>query len=66
MMFQVIKYATRIKALKAQRGLTTVEYAVGGGILVAGIIAAFIALGGNVADIINAITDLLPDPGGAE
>lgn len=62
MLAQVLKYAIRVKAPKRQGGLTTVEYAVGGGILVAGIIAAFIALGGNVTDIINAITDLLPDP----
>ena len=38
-----------------QRGLTTVEYAVAGGILVAGIIAAFLLLGTNVTAIINDI-----------
>jgi pilus assembly protein Flp/PilA len=62
MMFQVLKYAGRIKTLKGQGGLTTVEYAVGGGILVAGIIAAFILLGGNVTAIINGIANDLPAP----
>ena len=41
-------------------GLTTVEYAVAGGILVAGIVLAFAALGGNVKGIIDAITEMLP------
>lgn len=62
MLFQVLKYASRVKSLKGHRGLTTVEYAVGGGILVAGIIAAFILLGGNVTDIINGIANDLPAP----
>jgi pilus assembly protein Flp/PilA len=36
-------------------GLTTVEYAVAGGIIVAAVIAGFQLLGGNVGTVINNI-----------
>ncbi len=39
-----------------QKGLTTVEYAVAGGLIAAAVIAAFIALGGQVNTIITGIT----------
>lgn len=48
-----------IASLRKQRGLTTVEYAVAGGLITAAIIAAFILLGGRVGGIINAIAQAL-------
>jgi pilus assembly protein Flp/PilA len=48
---------------KEEEGLTTVEYAVAGGVIATGVIASFLALGGNVADIINWIqTELAKSP----
>lgn len=44
---------------RKQRGLTTVEYAVAGGLIVAGLVGAFTALGGKVETLINAITTAL-------
>lgn len=44
---------------RKQRGLTTVEYAVAGGLIVATLVAAFTALGGRVEAIITAITTAL-------
>ncbi len=41
---------------RKQRGLTTVEYAVAGGLIVATLVAAFTALGGRVEAIITGIT----------
>ena len=43
-----------------QKGLTTVEYAVAGGVIAATVVAAFIALGANVNTIITNITAALP------
>lgn len=42
-----------------QKGLTTVEYAVAGGLIVAGIVGVFAAMGGKVKGIIEAITTAL-------
>lgn len=47
------------KFLSDQRGLTTVEYAVAGGLIVATLVAAFTALGTKVDTIIRAITTSL-------
>lgn len=44
---------------RKQRGLTTVEYAVAGGLLVAGIVLTFTLLGGKVKGVIDAITTAL-------
>jgi pilus assembly protein Flp/PilA len=41
--------------LKDERGLTTVEYAIAGGLIGAVVIVAFLTLGGHVGDIINYI-----------
>jgi pilus assembly protein Flp/PilA len=38
---------------KKEEGLTTVEYAVAGGLVAAGVIGAFQLLGGGVNNIIN-------------
>ncbi len=50
------------KFLKDEEGLTTVEYAIAGGLISAGVIGAFTALGGKVSGVINAITGLLVIP----
>lgn len=44
---------------KKQRGLTTVEYAVAGGLIAATVVAAFVLLGGRVNTIIRAIVTSL-------
>jgi pilus assembly protein Flp/PilA len=46
--------------LRDEEGLTTVEYAVAGGLISAAVIAAFTLLGANVDTIIRGITALLP------
>jgi pilus assembly protein Flp/PilA len=52
---------TKIKQfIRDEEGLTTVEYAVAGGLIAATVIAAFVLLGGTVntkiRDIVTAIT----------
>jgi pilus assembly protein Flp/PilA len=52
---------SKIKSfLRNEEGLTAVEYAVAGTLIVVGLVAAFQALGGNVLGIINQITGQLP------
>jgi pilus assembly protein Flp/PilA len=46
--------------LRDEEGLTTVEYAVAGGLVALAVITAFTALGTNVGNIIQDIVDLLP------
>ena len=46
--------------LRDEQGLTTVEYAIAGGLVGAAVIAAFIELGGAVDRVIRGITALLP------
>jgi len=60
------KLHKRMVALrKSQKGLTTVEYAIAGGLISAAVIAAFTLLGGNVALVINALAGALaPIAGG--
>jgi len=60
------KLHKRMVALrKSQKGLTTVEYAIAGGLISAAVIAAFTLLGGNVALVINALAAALaPIAGG--
>ena len=48
-----------MKFLRDEEGLTTVEYAIAGGLIGLVVITAFQALGGNVGRIIQAISDLL-------
>ena len=48
-----------------EEGLTTVEYAVAGGLIVAAVIAGFQLLGGNVGTVINNIATAIgaiPNP----
>jgi len=45
--------------IREEEGLTTVEYAVAGGVISALVVAAFTALGGRVNTIIRAITTSL-------
>lgn len=44
---------------KNQKGLTTVEYAIAGGLIAGGVILAFGLLGTNVAGVVNAIANAL-------
>ena len=46
--------------LRDERGLTTVEYAIAGGLVGAAVILSFQALGLNVAVIIDGIVAALP------
>ena len=49
-----------IRALPGrQKGLTTVEYAVAGGLIVATLVGVFVALGGTVEGVIQGIIDAL-------
>ena len=53
-----------MKFVRDEEGLTTVEYAIAGGLVGAAVIAAFQLLGGRVANIINYIyTTLGASPG---
>ena len=45
--------------IREEEGLTTVEYAIAGGLVGAAVIAAFLALGVRVGEIIQAITNAL-------
>jgi pilus assembly protein Flp/PilA len=51
--------ATLIKFRRDEQGLTTVEYAIAGGLVGAGVIGAFNALGLEVASVIDDITGAL-------
>jgi pilus assembly protein Flp/PilA len=44
-----------MKFIRDEEGLTTVEYAIAGGLVGAGVIGAFAALGDEVFRVINAI-----------
>ncbi len=48
-----------LKFIRDEEGLTTVEYAIAGGLVGAGVIGAFNALGLEVAVVINAIQGAL-------
>lgn len=52
----IAKIHTNLLALRdKQKGLTTVEYAVAGSVIVLAAVAAFVLLGGNVSKAITAI-----------
>ncbi len=50
---------TLSKFFRDEEGLTTVEYAIAGGLVGAGVIGAFTALGGQVFRVIDAIVTRL-------
>ena len=54
MNFQAIKTSLRT-FIKDEDGLTIVEYAVAGGLITLGAVAAFITLGGNVSTAITSL-----------
>ncbi|HZX52579.1 Flp family type IVb pilin [Pseudomonas sp. XK-1] len=56
MIFQAIKTSV-MKFVKDEDGLTIVEYAVAGGLVTLGAVAAFVALGGSVSTAINCLDD---------
>jgi pilus assembly protein Flp/PilA len=45
--------------IRDEEGLTTVEYAVAGGLIAAAVVTAFVLLGEEVLEKINAIIDAL-------
>lgn len=49
-----------VQFLRDEEGLTTVEYAIAGGLVGAAVIAAFQALGITVGNVITGIDALLP------
>jgi pilus assembly protein Flp/PilA len=49
-----------VNFLRDERGLTTVEYAVAGGLIALTVVAAFKALGIHVGAVINGINAQLP------
>jgi pilus assembly protein Flp/PilA len=51
---------TILKFLHDERGLTTVEYAVAGGLISAAVVGAFTLLGGSVDRIIRGLEAALP------
>jgi pilus assembly protein Flp/PilA len=51
---------TILKFVRDERGLTTVEYAVAGGLISVAVVGAFTLLGGNVDTIIRGIEAMLP------
>ena len=54
-------FVSKMKALlRDEEGLTTVEYAIAGGLVGAAVIGAFQALGVNVGVVINDIVTRLP------
>ncbi|MCF6763284.1 Flp family type IVb pilin [Pseudomonas fragi] len=54
MNLQTIK--TSVQAfIKDENGLTIVEYAVAGGLITLGAVAAFVTLGGNVKDVVTSL-----------
>ena len=54
---------TVVKFLRDERGLTTVEYAVAGGLIALAVVGAFQALGGTVGDVITQIDgNITPAP----
>ena len=48
-----------IAFLREEEALTTVEYAVAGGLIAAAVVAAFTALGSQVARVINGLAGVL-------
>ena len=51
-----------MKFLRNEEGLTTVEYAIAGGLIGAAVIGAFSALGTSVGGVINNIVTVLGAP----
>lgn len=50
------------KLWHGDEGLTTVEYAIAGGLVAAVLVVAFQLLGGNVAASITTLAGLVPNP----
>ncbi len=62
----MIKLHKRMVAMrKSQKGLTTVEYAIAGGLISAAVIGGFTFLGTSVAAVINALGTALAPIAGA-
>ncbi len=62
----MIKLHKRMVAMrKSQKGLTTVEYAIAGGLISAAVIGGFTFLGGSVAAVITALGNAFAPIAGA-
>ena len=53
-----------VKFLKDEKGLSAVEYAVAGGLVILGLVAAFTLLGTNTQNRINALAGAVGGGGG--
>ena len=51
----MLNYVHTLVSGHRQRGLTTVEYAVAGGLIAVAVVGAFIFLGGNVGSVVTGI-----------
>jgi pilus assembly protein Flp/PilA len=59
--YEVVQMKNAIKTfLREEEGLTTVEYAIAGGLVGLAVVTAFQTLGGSVNGVINALDALLP------
>jgi pilus assembly protein Flp/PilA len=62
----MMKFNKRLMAFRrSQKGLTTVEYAIAGGLVAAAVLTGFQLLGTNVGTVINGIANaigLIPAP----
>ncbi len=54
-----------VKFVRDEEGLTTVEYAVAGALIVVGLVGAFTALGGQITATINTIIAAMTPAGPA-
>ena len=55
----MLKAYCYLSSMRRQRGLTTVEYAVAGGLIAAAVVLAFFSLGGHVGTIVKGIDGAL-------
>jgi pilus assembly protein Flp/PilA len=64
MIKHILMMVTMASLRYRQRGLTTVEYAVAGGVIAAAVVLAFFALGGTVGGVVEEIDSNLQGGGG--
>jgi Flp pilus assembly pilin Flp len=55
----MLDHVLSVARLHRQRGLTTVEYAIAGGLVVAGVVILFTVLGTHAEHLLTAINDAL-------
>ena len=57
----MLQHLVTLAQLRRQKGLTTVEYVIAGGVIAAGVVGLFLAIGDQVVAFLN---DLIDDLGG--